>query len=87
MFMDDKKKQAGLIIASMDGAMKKAPKNEMGDMVDASAGHEAAAQEIISAVESKDARALMAAMKSFVSMCMDEYEAEEESSEVESEAE
>jgi hypothetical protein len=87
MFMDNKKKAAGLIIASMDGSMKKAPKNEMGDMVDASAGHQAAAEEIIAAVESKDAKALMSAMKSFVSMCMDEYEAEEESSESESEAE
>jgi DNA-binding GntR family transcriptional regulator len=85
MFMDDKKKAAGLIIASIDGSMKKAAKNEMGDMVDTSAGHQAAAEEILAAVESKDAAALMSAMKSFVSMCMDEYEAEEESAESQAE--
>lgn len=85
MFMDNKKKAAGLIIASMDGSMKKAAKNEMGDLIDASAGHQAAAEEILAAIESKDAKSLMSALKSFISMCMDEYEAEEESAESQAE--
>lgn len=80
MFMaDNKKKAATLIVGAMKPAdMKEKPTNEMGDEVDASAGLMAAAEEIMSAVEKKDAKALMHAMKSFHAMCADESPEESE---------
>ena len=71
MFMDDTKKRAGAIIASMSGSMAKKPSKD-GAEQDSSAGHDAAASEIMDAVHSKNPAALKEALKSFVSMCMDE---------------
>ena len=84
MMSDDKKKSASLIIGKM-GKMSEAPKNEMGAEEDSSYGHMAAAEEIMSAIESKDASALKEALKSFYDMCASDESPEHEASEDESE--
>lgn len=62
------KKMASLIV---EGGMNK----EQPEVVsDGSVGLEAAAEQIVKAIESKDKKMLVSAMKGFVMMCMDEYE-------------
>lgn len=80
MFMaDDKKKAATIIIAS--GKSMEAPKNDMGDEVDASAGLDAAAADIVHAIHAKDAKMLKSALVAFMDMCeMQEPEEVEEES-------
>lgn len=72
MMSDNKKKMATLIIGKMNGESEEAPKNASGDEVDHDMGYESAAEEMIQAIHSKDAKALKSALKSFISMCMDE---------------
>lgn len=87
---DDKKKSVSMIIAKMKsdkpsyGDMKsenenmsESPTNENGDEMDNSTAHEAAAEEVMSALESKDKKAFVSSLKSLVQMCMDEYESSE----------
>jgi len=79
MMADDKKKQATMIIASMS----KKPKSESEpmegpEMESEVSGLEMAAEDIMAAVEKKDAQALMHAMKAFHGMCMDEESSESE---------
>lgn len=80
MMAGDKKKAITLIINKMkdksyDGMKEsnekamEAPQNEMGDEVDNSMGLNAAAEEMMSAMERKDASAFAAALKSFMEMC------------------
>lgn len=72
MMANDKKKSITLIMNKMRGKpeeMTEAPTNEMGDEVDDSMGLDTAAEEILSAVASKDAKALKEALKSFMEMC------------------
>ena len=63
MFMSDEKKKVAAPILHDDSAEYD--------------GHHAAAEEILHAIDSKDPQALKEAMKSFVSMCMDNSDAEE----------
>lgn len=75
MFMSDqKKKPSTLIVASMkpSAPMEQAPKNENGDETDSSIGLESAAQDVLSAIEAKDAKQLASAMKALVEMCDDD---------------
>jgi NTP pyrophosphatase (non-canonical NTP hydrolase) len=87
MFMkdDSKKKIAALIIAkkipSGESEMKEAPKDEYGDMTSYDTGLMQAAEEILSAVEKKDAKMIKEALKSFMSMCTNEEEDSERDSE------
>lgn len=81
MMMSDKGKQAGMIVASMRP-------NEADDSSEMPEGdhYDMAAQEVIDALDAKDPAALKEALKSFVSMCMDESgPAEDLSSESEQE--
>lgn len=81
MFMSDNKKKASMVIADMGAPMN--PKPDVPDSMeyDASAGYDAAAQEMIDAMHSKSPKALRSALKSFVSMCMDEPDADDDSTE------
>lgn len=67
MAPDSKKNAAAMIIASMKPSPEQA--SEPVAEVD---GHEAAASEIMDAIEAKDPQALKEALKSFVQMCQDE---------------
>ena len=92
MLMSDKKKSpATLIIAKMSKAAKPeyepAKTNERNDVVAASIGYDAAAEEVLQAIESKNPKALVQAMKSFVDMCMSEAEDDSEASDMEEEKE
>jgi hypothetical protein len=72
MFMkDDKKKAVGIIIAKAGKPDKQAegPEEDQGEQPEDSEGMKTAAEEILSAVESKDASALVEALKSFYEMC------------------
>lgn len=81
MMADDKnKKQASLILATMKPKSEEQPSEDSGSEMDF------VAEDILSAVEKKDAKALAEALRSFHSMCMDSEPAEE-SSESESEQE
>lgn len=78
MMSDNKKKASTLILKKLsDGAeeMSEAPMQD-GAEVDASAGYDSAAEEMLAAIESKDPAALKEAIRSMVQMCMDEDSAE-----------
>lgn len=77
MLMKDNKKGMALIIAKKLGSPEQAPMSDDGAEMDSSIGHKSAAEEILKAVESKDASALVDALKSFVEMCQNDYEPEE----------
>lgn len=87
MFMkDNRKKNVAAIIISkmkpngeMESETKKAPETEEGTRSDYSMGMESAAEEIIAAVETKDAKKLVNAAKALVSMIKDEHEDDERS--------
>ena len=81
MMSDNKKNRATLIIAKMskkpkdsESEYEKPPMNERDEPVDSSMGLQSAAEELLAAVESKDAKAVMSAMKSFYDMCASEDE-------------
>ncbi len=82
MIMPDKKKLSTVIVAKMRGdkpdEMSKAP--EVPE--DSSIAKESAAEELLAAVEAKDAKAIVAAFESMLELCDSEgYEAEDESEE------
>lgn len=62
----DKKKIAALIVAGQPPEGETAEADESAEMEE---GLDAAVEEILGAIESKDPAALKAALKSFVSMC------------------
>lgn len=90
MFMKDKNKAVGVIIASMkkkpDGSSSEetsqSPESD-GAQQDSSIGEESAADEIINAVHSKSPKALIEALKSFYEICS-QNEEDSESPETES---
>lgn len=80
MMADDKnKKQATIILSSMKPKSEEQPTESPASEIDF------VAEDILAAVEKKDAKALAEALRSFHSMCMDSES--EESSESESEQE
>lgn len=82
MIMSEKKKPAALIIASLkDGKESKAPVNEMGDVSDSSMAKESAADELLKAIESKDAKSIVEAFESMMELCNSEHESSESASE------
>ena len=82
---DQNKKITQVIMAKMKPGkseeMESAPENEMGDQMDNSMALESAAEEVMSAIESKNVPGLVEAMKSLIEMCMDEYESSESEAE------
>jgi hypothetical protein len=80
---DDKKNRATIIVRKISGNMEpvqnaeRAEINEMGDEVDNSIGLMSAAEDMMSAVQSKDAKALKNALKSFIDMCESSDDQEE----------
>lgn len=81
MLMKDKKKDVALIISKMkpEGEeMVDAPMSEDGGVVDNSIALESAAEELIQAVESKDASLVVAALKSLMEMAREEQEPSED---------
>lgn len=76
MMLTDAKKKAGMVLA-LDADMKPKRSNELGDEIDASAGMTAAAEELLAAIKANDIGLLKSALKSMVSMCMDDCEAED----------
>lgn len=80
LMKDDKKKGVTIIMEKlMAGPEQGKPMktNEQGDEVDDSYGYKAAAEEVMAAVKSENASALVEALKAFIDM----YEADEEMSE------
>ncbi len=87
MLMKDKKKQDIAMILSQkldkpEEGLTPMPENEEGTEMDSSVGYQAAADEMIRAFEAKDSNALVEALKSFVDMCRDEIQPENDSEEV-----
>lgn len=79
--MQDKKKAVSVLIARMkkpSEEVSKAPEKD-GVEQDSSMGLESAADEIMSAVESKNPKALVSALKSFMEMCDNESPEHEQS--------
>ena len=79
MFMKDdaKKRIASLIISKREGdseEIQKAPMTEEKVTSDYDMGMETAAEELLSAVESKSASSIVDAMKSLITMINDEHE-------------
>ena len=75
MFMkDDKKKSVSLIMDKMMGPAKEAPTKD-GIEQDDSMAVDTAAEELISAIESKSAKGVVAAIKSLMELCESEEEA------------
>lgn len=74
MFMSDSKKKAStMILGAMSPATSaKAAPSVDGAEQDSSIGLESAAEDILSAIDSKDAKALATAMQSMFEMCSDE---------------
>lgn len=85
MFMsDNKKKTATLVLQKLKGGseqLSEAPVNEDGDELDQSAGYDAAGDELLQAIDSKDPKAIVSAIKSLVEMCMNEQPEADEADE------
>jgi len=70
MMSDDKKKKAAMIIAEFKSPSKPMkPEMPAEDETDDSVGMDAAAEELMAAIEKKDVKALKVAFKSMMDMC------------------
>lgn len=65
MIMPNAKQKPGVIMA-----MEEAP--EASEMPEENPGYDVAAQELMAAIDAKDVAGVKEALKSFMSMCMDE---------------
>lgn len=78
---DDKKKSATIILAKMKGKddyeKKETPTSEDGTEMDSSIGYDAACEEMLKAIESKDAKALKESLRSVIDMVMSEDSSED----------
>jgi hypothetical protein len=74
MMADSKKKASTLILKKLVDGSEEASEAPSIDGIeqDSSLGQDSAAEEILQAIESKDAAALKSAIRSMVQMCMDE---------------
>jgi len=82
LLKDDKKRMATIIVGKLSGkpeSMEEKPKNEMGDEMDSEMGLDAAAEELLSAMHSKDPKMLKHALRSFMEMIMNEMPEESSS--------
>lgn len=69
MMADDKKKRSISIIMGKLGGPKPAEVNEAGDEVDSSMPKEAAAEELLAAIESKSPAGIVEALESLMELC------------------
>lgn len=72
LMKSDPKKMAAMILISKKPSydeMKKSNAEAKQSVADGSEGYEVAAEDIMKAIESKDAKSLSQALQSFVSMC------------------
>jgi hypothetical protein len=87
--MFDKKKVATIVVSKMKPSkaemLEDAPSNEMGDVKDDDIAKQSAAEELLKAIESKDAKAVAAAFSSMMELCNSEEPEEEYSEQKESE--
>ncbi len=75
---DDKKKRVAMIVAKLSPAPKpEAAPEEPDDSMQM--GLEAAAEDVMAAVQAKDAKGVASALKSFIEMCKDYTEPDESS--------
>lgn len=83
MMRDNKKNVASLIVAKMASPKsdEKLVSSEKDGAEQEYSAHSMAAEEILSAMKASDAKQLSEALKSFVEMCMNEYESSEEEKE------
>jgi hypothetical protein len=74
MLMKDKKKHLiTSVISKLSPPIQESPQEES----DEQSGMDAAAEEVLAAVEARDPQSLKEALKSMIQMCMDESEAED----------
>lgn len=88
--MYDKKKMATIVVSKLKPSraemLEDAPSNAMGDAKDSDIAKQSAAEELLKAIESKDAKAVASAFSSMMELCEEQSEeAEEQASEEESE--
>lgn len=76
--MDDKKKRITTIIAKIGKPSEAAPTNEMGDEIDDSMPKEAAAEELLAAIESKSPKGIIEAFESLMELCERKEESQEQ---------
>jgi hypothetical protein len=76
LLKDDKKSMASLIISKMGKPGEKTEQVEE-PAKDSSVGLESAAEDMLSAFESKDAAGLVSALKAFLEMCEEPEEPEQ----------
>jgi hypothetical protein len=81
MMMSDKKKPSALIVAKLRPQPSEGPAPQSADGVesDDSTARQSAAEELLAAVEAKDAKAVAAAFSAMMELCESESEAPEAS--------
>lgn len=84
LMMGPKKKIASVIVGKLKGSpeISEKPVDMQKPEMDADPGLMSGAEDIISAIEQKDAKMLLGALKSFVSLCEEKEEYDEPKEEV-----